>query len=46
MPARKEAALSDAELVEYRRLRPLLMQLLDEWQKVRTGCPIAKRMIE
>lgn len=41
----REPNLTDAELIEYRRLRPALLQMLEEWQKIRTGCPVARNML-
>lgn len=46
IPANREPPATAAELAEYRKLKPLLIQMLKEWQKVRTGCPIARRAIE
>lgn len=43
-PSRREPQPTAAEIAEYRQLRPLLIQMLDEWQKIRVGCPIAQRM--
>lgn len=44
-PLRREPPLTAAELAEYRRLRPALIQMLEEWAKLRIGCPIARRTI-
>jgi hypothetical protein len=35
-----------AELAEYRRIKPLLLQMLREWEAVKGsgGCPIARRI--
>jgi hypothetical protein len=35
-----------AELAEYRRIRPLLLQMLAEWEVIKgsIGCPIARRI--
>ena len=44
-PAHREPPPTAAEIAEYRRLRPALLQMLEEWQKVRIGCPIARRTI-
>lgn len=46
IPANREPPITAAELAEYRRLKPLLIQMLKEWQKIRVGCPIARRTIE
>ena len=42
---RRDPPLTPAELAEYRRLRPLLLQMLEEWHRVRMACPIAQRAI-
>lgn len=44
-PPHWEPPLTAVELAEYRRLRPALLQVLEEWQKIRTGCPIARQTI-
>jgi len=43
-PRRKEAPVSDEELAEYRRLKPLLLQMLAEWEQIKGsgGCPVAR----
>jgi hypothetical protein len=46
IPSNREPPVTAAELAEYRKLKPLLIQMLKEWQKIRTGCPIARRTIE
>lgn len=42
---RPEPPPSDAELAEYRRIRPQLLQMLAEWQKIRSMCPLATRLV-
>jgi hypothetical protein len=45
LPAHREPPLTAAELAEYRRIRPALLQLLEEWQKIRVSCPVARRTL-
>lgn len=44
---RHEPPASEAELAEYRRIRPLLLQMLAEWQTLRssTGCPVMGQIL-
>jgi hypothetical protein len=41
----REPPLTAAELAEYRRLRPMLRKLVEDWPKIVSGCPIAKRTV-
>lgn len=34
--------LTGDEIAEYRRLRPRLLAMLDGWDKVARGCPVAR----
>lgn len=40
----REAPASDDELAEYRRIRPRLLKMLEEWDALtgEGGCPIAR----
>lgn len=46
-PALREPPITQAELAEYRRLRPQLIQMLADWKKLTNehGCPIASQII-
>ena len=43
-PRRREAPATEDELAEYRRIRPLLLQMLSEWEQIKGsgGCPVAR----
>jgi hypothetical protein len=43
----REPPASQAELAEYRRLRPLLLQMLKEWEAIKGsgGCPVARQIV-
>jgi hypothetical protein len=43
-PAR-EPPVTDAEIREYRRLKPLLLAMLNEWGRVKGMCPMASRIL-
>jgi hypothetical protein len=38
---------TDAELVHYREILPKLLQMLDEWERVKGcgGCPVARSIV-
>jgi len=40
---RREPPPTDAEMEEYRRIRPRLLKMLDEWDRMTgpLGCPVA-----
>jgi hypothetical protein len=42
-----EAPVTAEEVAEYRRLRPLLLQMLEEWQMIRSsqGCPVFRQIV-
>lgn len=44
-PRRADGA-TPAELAEYRRIKPLLLQMLREWEAIKSsgGCPIARNI--
>lgn len=42
---RREPGPSDAEMAEYRRMKPALLKMLQEWEVIKTMCPIAKRLV-
>jgi hypothetical protein len=46
-PRHHEPPASDDELAEYRRIRPLLLQMLAEWQTLKgpNGCPVARSLL-
>lgn len=46
-PAHREPPPTDAELAEYRRLKPLLVKMLDEWNAITAsgGCPVARHIL-
>lgn len=46
-PASREPAPTDEEIAEYRRIRPKLLQMLDEWDRIRgyKGCPAARAVL-
>lgn len=43
----REAPASEDELAEYRRIKPLLLEMLREWEMVKGsgGCPVARNLI-
>lgn len=44
---RREPPLTDAEISEYRRIKPLLQQLMVEWETLKSekGCPVARSLL-
>jgi hypothetical protein len=46
-PASREPAPTDEEIAEYRRIRPQLLQMLDEWNRIKgyKGCPAARAVL-
>lgn len=44
-PLYREPPLTAVELAEYRRLRPMLRKLVEDWPKIVSSCPIAKRTV-
>jgi hypothetical protein len=45
-PSRREPPATDEEIREYRRNKARLMKMLDEWEAVRTHCPLARKILE
>ena len=43
---KREPAPTDDELREYRRNKARLMKMLDEWDQVRSHCPLARKILE
>jgi hypothetical protein len=45
---KREAPPTDEELMEYRRIRPRLLQMLREWDalKSQSGCPVARAIFD
>lgn len=42
----REAPVTAEEIAEYRRMRPLLLKMLREWEAIKGagGCPVARRI--
>lgn len=45
--APREQPVTDAEIAEYRKLRPKLLQMLAEWEQLKSaeGCPVARHVL-
>lgn len=44
----REPPPSAEELAEYRRMKPLLLKMLEEWEQVtaaKDGCPVARQIL-
>lgn len=43
----REPAVTDAEIAEFRRLKPLLLRMLKEWEQLKSeeGCPVARHVL-
>jgi hypothetical protein len=44
--SKREAPPTNAEILEYRRIRPRLLKMLDEWEVVRDECPLARKILQ
>lgn len=44
--APREEPVTEAEVAEYRRIRPRLLRMLAEWELVSANCPMAVRLID
>jgi hypothetical protein len=44
---RREPPMTDEEIAEYRRIRPRLLRMLDEWDRLKgpLGCPVARHVV-
>lgn len=42
----REARVSEAEVAEYRRMKPLLLKMLSEWERVRAIDPMISRILD
>lgn len=47
IPGQIEAPVTDEEVAEYRRIKPLLLKMLREWDLVKGsgGCPVARNLV-
>lgn len=45
--ATREQPVTDAEIAEYRKLKPKLLQMLAEWDAIKAsdGCPVAHHVL-
>ena len=43
----RPAPATDAELIEYRQMRPKLLKMLEEWEAIYGpgGCPVARQIL-
>lgn len=43
----REQPVTDAEIAEYRRLKPKLLQMLADWEAIKSsdGCPVAHHVL-
>lgn len=43
----REPQVTDAEIAEYRKLRPKLLRMLAEWEEIKAsnGCPVAHHIL-
>lgn len=43
----REQPVTDAEIAEYRKLKPKLLQMLAEWEEIKSshGCPVAHHIL-
>lgn len=43
----REPQVTDAEIAEYRKLRPKLLRMLAEWEEIKgsNGCPVAHHIL-
>jgi hypothetical protein len=46
-PTSREPGPTDEEIAEYRRIRPQILQMLEEWNRIKgyKGCPAARAVL-
>lgn len=46
LPFKREPLATDDELREYRQMLPLLRRMVADWEKVRSTCPLARKILD